>query len=512
MKRKFFLFLTLFAFLHAFAANEFKINDMKVLILADQTAEIKEYKKAAGNYTIPTSVTDPKTKKSYPLISIGKEAFKGSKLTSITIPTTITHIGEGAFKNSKELKIVNWDTEIDEIPVSAFEGCKGLREIKFNSSTPLSIGRKAFMKTGLRSISIPSNVNRIEREAFGHCSDLTDLTIEPGTTPIRLEWIFYGTPLKNIKLLRPYENTKDPSLYGYYNVNQPFDHNPTLTSMVIGLNVSHLSPDILEGSTGLKKLIIEGDIERFFPNEESKYFSYIIKSLPQNSSVIIDGKELKPQEAINLCEVVVENKKFKTKWENLVETARKDPHLVPDLYSMFSPKDFVRNKEIIMRDINDLCDNVFLPKQNLTSGDVSCLEIFQNNFIQSILVDYGFSANSNVEAWARQDILRKDIASNSHKKEYEKLEAIPNKSMNHKNANKDYSSLIKLIGLCGQGKWKEASNYFPTAKSLLTQNGRYLEPYPLKYIQGVLEEKGYKVGTKSSPNKKNNSKKGGKRK
>lgn len=498
MKRKFFLFLTLFAFLHAFAENEFKLNDMKVLVLANQTAEIKEYKKATGNYVIPSTVTDPKTKKSYALVSIGKEAFKGCNLTSVTIPATITNIGEGAFKKCKELQTVNWDTEIDEIPTQAFEGCTGLRDFNIRSKTPLIIGERAFYESGLHSISIPGNVTRIRKKAFSYCSDLRQFTIEPGDTPIILEWIFYGTPVNNIKLNRHYESIR---AVGEHDANHPFDNNPALTTFVLGEEVSLLPQDVLKGSTGLKKLIIEGDLERFISDNGFDPMLQIMVSLPTNTVYVIGEKEFTAQEAVKQFDTAVSNLKFYELWSNFVETARTNPGAVSNLYSELSPSDFTRNKDRIMADITDLCDNVFLPKQSLTNSEIDCLENFQNNFIQAIMVDYGYSANSNVEAWAKQDILRKDIASNAHKKEYEKLIAITNKTLTHKNANKVYGSMIKLVGLCGLGKWDEAAKYFPTAKSLLTENGRYLEPGALKYIQQVLEEKGYKVGVKTSPKK-----------
>ena len=56
---------------------------------------------------------------------IGNEAFAGSPLTYVAIPGSVNKIGEGAFKNSSELRAVEiyYYKKQREVAENAFEGC-----------------------------------------------------------------------------------------------------------------------------------------------------------------------------------------------------------------------------------------------------------------------------------------------------------------------------------------------------------------------------------------------------
>ena len=90
--------------------------------------------------------------------SIGSFAFYGcSRLTSITIPNSVTSIGS-----------------------SAFYGCMRLTSVTFGEDSQLiSIGKNAFFNcSSLTSITIPSGVTSIGSMAFYWCTNLTSVTFE----------------------------------------------------------------------------------------------------------------------------------------------------------------------------------------------------------------------------------------------------------------------------------------------------------------------------------------------
>ena len=122
---------------------------------------------------------------------IGKFAFKGSDLTSITIPNSVTSIEHGAFMGCSSLKSLTIRNSVTSIGDWAFDGCSGLTSVTIPNSVT-SIGDGAFSScSGPTSIDIPNSVTSIEKYTFRDCSGLTSVTIPNSVTSIGL-FAFYG--------------------------------------------------------------------------------------------------------------------------------------------------------------------------------------------------------------------------------------------------------------------------------------------------------------------------------
>ena len=158
----------------------------------------------------------PENYKGLPVKSIGEGAFAKYRLTSITIPGSITSIGEDAFvgcdrisvyvdnieswceivfsnENSNPLGKANkfylngkLTTEltipkgITSISDYAFYGCSVLTSVTIGNSVT-SIGSSAFKRcNALKNVTIPESVINIGNEAFRDCDVLADITI-PGS-------------------------------------------------------------------------------------------------------------------------------------------------------------------------------------------------------------------------------------------------------------------------------------------------------------------------------------------
>ena len=105
-------------------------------------------------------------------------------LTSITIPNSVTTIGDLAFECCTGLTSVTIPNSVTSIGEYAFRGCTGLTSITIPNSVT-SIGKSAFEGcTGLTSVTIPNSVTSIGEYAFLHCKSLISVTIPKSVTDI----------------------------------------------------------------------------------------------------------------------------------------------------------------------------------------------------------------------------------------------------------------------------------------------------------------------------------------
>lgn len=111
--------------------------------------------------------------------SIGKKAFSGSGLESITIPDSVHTLEAGAFEECTALSSVTLPDMLENIPANAFKLCKALTDLRFPSSL-ITIGSLAFSDSGLRSISLPDTLEVINTSAFSGCADLVGVSIPEG--------------------------------------------------------------------------------------------------------------------------------------------------------------------------------------------------------------------------------------------------------------------------------------------------------------------------------------------
>ena len=127
-----------------------------------------------------------------PIKGIDASAFEDcTYITSITIPDSVTSIGECAFYNCSSLTSIELPDSVTNIGDSAFDGCSNLRSIVIPNSVT-SIGDYAFYDcSSLTSIIIPDSVTSIGDYAFYNCTSLTSITIPEEVASIG-DYAFYN--------------------------------------------------------------------------------------------------------------------------------------------------------------------------------------------------------------------------------------------------------------------------------------------------------------------------------
>ena len=99
--------------------------------------------------------------------SIGRQSFENLGITTVTIPSTVTSMGDSAFIRNSNLTSAIINSTV--IGVNAFTNSTLLSTVTLSNNL-LSIGNTAFSGTGLTSITIPNTVTSLGTSSFNDTS------------------------------------------------------------------------------------------------------------------------------------------------------------------------------------------------------------------------------------------------------------------------------------------------------------------------------------------------------
>ena len=139
--------------------------------------------------------------------------LNGEEIKDLTIPNSVTSIGDYAFYSCKGLTSVAIGNSVTSIGNIAFCNCSGLTSVAIGNSVT-SIGDGAFSNcSGLTSVAIGNSVTSIGNQAFYLCVGLTSVTIGNSVTSIGYLAFYAGRDLGRGLTSVTTLNTTPPRFY-----------------------------------------------------------------------------------------------------------------------------------------------------------------------------------------------------------------------------------------------------------------------------------------------------------
>lgn len=123
--------------------------------------------------------------------------YQCSNITSVTISGGVSYIRTNAFYNCENLEKVTIAGLITHIGNGSFMACNNLSSVTFGE-TVTTIEARAFERTNISCLNIPSSVTTIGDWAFRECPQLTNVVVPNGLASIGSKAFFDCTSLKNV--------------------------------------------------------------------------------------------------------------------------------------------------------------------------------------------------------------------------------------------------------------------------------------------------------------------------
>lgn len=198
------------------------------------------------------------------LTKIGKRAFDSSTITSSSLPSSLTTLGQECFRSCSKLTTVVFNGNlITEIPDYCFYQCNKLSNIQLPSSIRsigtfafyscfaigdislnnlINVSEQAFSNSGLTVFNIQNTMNRIDFSCFSNCLSLEEVTISCPIIPLEC---FIGC--QNLRRLNLNEGIKTIKSKAFYQCS-------SIESFTIPASLTDIESFAFRGCTNLNRV------------------------------------------------------------------------------------------------------------------------------------------------------------------------------------------------------------------------------------------------------------------
>lgn len=195
--------------LHADSVGHFTFTDRGSTITIDRfTHYIK------GGVIIPPTINGK------PVTEIDDYAFNYCRrITSVSIPDSVTRIGKSAFYGCDALLTVNIPSGLTSIENDTFYGCRELESISLPDGIT-HIGSGAFRScANLKTFEVPPKVTTLSEAMLAGCSGIDKFTIPPQVKRIEDQALGY-TGIRSIRIPATVEFLGDSQFIGCVNLRR----------------------------------------------------------------------------------------------------------------------------------------------------------------------------------------------------------------------------------------------------------------------------------------------------
>ncbi|MBR4644698.1 MAG: leucine-rich repeat domain-containing protein [Bacteroidaceae bacterium] len=279
-------------------------NDVAIVTYPNSRMLSADRSNYQGEIVIPSRVSY--NNKTYEVKEIGSMAFYRSSVTKVTLPATITKIGQSAFNGCSELTSINLPDNVEVIELTAFSGTIKLTEPLMNRhffvympasvcngsyTIPEGISEvyaDAFLGcTGLTSITLPKSLKKIGASAFQNCSGITEVVLPDSLNDIGYMSFRGCTNLKRVTLNCNACVSKDWAAASNYGLASNL-FGSEVTEYILGENITAIGNFFFTNCTSIPSIALPKRLKRIGKNAFAGCTSIKSIEIPDSVTIIND--------------------------------------------------------------------------------------------------------------------------------------------------------------------------------------------------------------------------------
>lgn len=161
------------------------LGDIKTVVIGEGITNIGTYCfygiANLQSVTIPSTVT-----------KINDEAFRGSGIEYITIPTSVKEIGKNAFAYCEKLQSIVVPENVTKLGEGVFRGCSSLESASVLSELDTLPAYMFFGCLNLSEVRLPSNYTAVPQYFMAYCESMTEIVLPDTVTSIGTFAFYYS--------------------------------------------------------------------------------------------------------------------------------------------------------------------------------------------------------------------------------------------------------------------------------------------------------------------------------